>query len=236
MNTRVGKNKNGQALRAPPPKLKTLPNAKLGKTKQDILDVAWTIPNGTKANCYVFGLGPKVGPGGFHNKRMYKARPGDKCPAWRAVPYDFVNCEQTVKRVLCDNPKHVRKVEHDKYLTKDIGPDQHLMAAILSPKAPNEDFHFLRRVTLSTVLKSWDHFKQRTPIKCQKQLVLEQPKYIWAHQQGWSNGIKIHDAAGNLIVDPSKADFNYKSLDYSIYCGLFAVKTREATVTTQFDY
>jgi hypothetical protein len=116
-----------------------------------------------------------------------------------------------------------------------IDHDHHLMAAVLSPDAPHQDFHFLRRVPITTVLHSWDRFRRSTPAKCKAQLRALQPKYVWAHQQGWSNGIKIHDAAGNLIVDPSKADFNYKTLHYSIYCGLFKVKTRHATVTTEFD-
>jgi hypothetical protein len=203
--------------------------------KKNILDVAWTIPNGTKANCYVFGLAPREGRGGFYNKRLYKARPGDKCEKWRNVAYDFKNCSQTVKRVLCDNPKFVRKVNHDMYVNKQLDNDHHLMAAVLSPKKPNQDFHFLRRVTLQTVLDNWGHFKKKTPIKCQKQLVDKQPMYVWAHQQGWSNGIKIHDAADNLIIDPRKANLNYSDLNYSTYCGLFKIKTREATVTTKYD-
>ena len=207
---------------------------KTKSSKKNILDIAWTVPNGTKGNCYVFGLAPKIGKGGFHKNRLHKARPGDKCPKWRNVPYDFSNCSQTAKRILCDNPKYVKKVS-DSFLNKDLDKDHHLMAAILSPKKPNQDFHFLRRVTLMTILNSWEHFKQRTPKTCQKQLVLQQPKYVWAHQQGWSTGIKIHDASGNLIIDPRKANFDYKSLNYSTYCGLYKVETRKATVTTEFD-
>ena len=204
-------------------------------TKHDIMNLVWTIPYDTKGNCYVFGLAPIVGPGGFYKNRLQKARPGDKCSSWRNKPYDFTNCTQTIQRVLCDNPRYVKKVNHDYFLNRVIDSDYHLMAAILSPKSPHQDFHFLRRVSIETVMKSWDKFSRGTPSKCKNQLKTLQPKYVWAHQQGWSNGIKIHDASGNLITDPSKADFNYKTLNYSIYCGIFKVKTRHATVTTEFD-
>jgi hypothetical protein len=204
-------------------------------TKQNLLNVVWTIPYDTKGNCYVFGLAPVVGRGGFYKHRTQKARPGDKCPEWRNKPYDFKNCTETIRRVICDNPRYVTKVDHKLYVNRTIDKDHHLMAAVLSPDAPHQDFHFLRRVPITTVVNSWDRFRRSTPAKCKAQLRALQPKYVWAHQQGWSNGIKIHDAAGNLIVDPSKADFNYKTLHYSIYCGLFKVKTRHATVTTEFD-
>lgn len=197
--------------------------------------VVWTIPRGVKGNCYVFGLAPKIGKGGYYKYRMYKARPGDKCEKYSKAPFDFSRCSDLVKRVLCDNPKYVKKV-NDSYMYKQIHHTQHLMAAILSPGV-HKDFHFLRRICLKDVYENWDNLKYKTPRKAKQQLKELLPKYVWIHQRGWSRGGPIiHDASGNLIVNPSKADFNYKSLNYSIYCGLFKICTRKATVTTKYDF
>tara|TARA_Y100000389_G_scaffold164614_1_gene168412 strand:+ start:4599 stop:5231 length:633 start_codon:yes stop_codon:yes gene_type:complete len=202
---------------------------------QSIYKETWNIPHSTRGNCYVFGLAPLMGPGGFYRKRTQKARPGDKCPKWEKQPYNFKNCKQTIQRVLCDNPKYVQKVPHEQYVNKNIGNNHHLMAALLSPSFPNEDFHFLRRVHIRVIIQHWERFKRSMTKKCVAQLLELRPTYVWVHQQGWSTGLKLHDASGNLIVDPSKSNFNYKGLNYSIYCGLFKVKTRYATVTTKYD-
>lgn len=205
------------------------------KNTQSIYKETWNIPYTTRGNCYVFGLAPSMGPGGFYKKRTQKARPGDKCQKWEKKPYDFKNCKQTIQRVLCDNPKYVEKVSHREFVNKNVGDSHHLMAALLSPSFPHEDFHFLRRVDIRVIVHDWNRFKKSMPRKCLLQLVESRPKYVWVHQQGWSTGLKIHDASGNLIVDPSKSNFNYKGLNYSVYCGLFKIKTRFATVTKKYD-
>jgi hypothetical protein len=64
-------------------------SAMTSTSKQNLMNVVWTIPYDTKGNCYVFGLAPVVGRGGFYKHRTQKARPGDKCPEWRNKPYDF---------------------------------------------------------------------------------------------------------------------------------------------------
>tara|TARA_Y100000389_G_scaffold164614_1_gene168411 strand:+ start:3900 stop:4586 length:687 start_codon:yes stop_codon:yes gene_type:complete len=202
----------------------------------DIHDNVWSIPYHTKGNCYVFALGPTEGPGGYYRSRMFKSRPGNKCEEWKHKDYDFNNCSETIKRVLCDNPDHVEKVSHDEYLYKDIEPDHHLMVALLSYENPNSDYHFLRRIPIQTVFTHWNKFRKNMPDNCKQQLLDKRPKYIWAHQQGWSNsGIKIHDSENNLITDPKKATFKYKKQNYSIYCGMFKVRTHHATVSTEYD-
>lgn len=210
------------------------------KAKQDVLNEVWGIPVKTKGNCYVFALAPESRKGGYYKNRMYKARPGDKCERFRDRAFDFQNCEDIVKRILCDNPEHVRKVDTSK-MNVALNDDHHLMAAYLSPGGGNKngtgtDFHFLRRMPLASVANSWHRFKNHTPEKCAHQLIESRPAYCWAHQRGWSKGGPLlHDASGNLIVDPTTADMNYRSVDYRIFCGLFLVKTRKATVTTRFD-
>lgn len=213
------------------------------KTKQDILEPAWKVPE-YKLNCYAYGLGLKVGRGGYYKHRLYKARPGDKCPHLQDRPFDFTRCEDIVKRIICDNPKHVRKIKDhmiDKYLNKDLGDDYHLMAAYLSPgRTPSDesgtDFHFLRRTPLYAVANAWSKFKKDTPKKAVEQLATLQPKYVFSHRRGWSSqGPLLVDASDNLILDPRTADLNYGAVNYNIFCGLFLVETRKATVTDRFD-
>lgn len=208
-------------------------------SKQNVLNEVWGIPTKTKGNCYVFALAPGGSrKGGYYKNRLHKARPGDKCDRFRDRAFDFNNCEDIVKRILCDNPHNVRKVDTVKMNMK-LNDDYHLMAAYLSPgdaHGVGTDFHFLRRMPLSSVANSWHKFKDNTPVKCKEQLIETRPSYCWAHQRGWSKGGPLlHDASGNLIVDPATVDMNYRSVNYRVFCGLFLVKTRKATVTTRFD-
>lgn len=205
-------------------------------SKQQLYKEVWTVPARYKGNCYVFGLAPSLGKGGYHTNRSHKARPGDKCKIYESADFDFQNCSQIVKRVICDNPRYVSKVDHNTNLMKHTGSDHHLMAAILSP-GKHKDFHFLRRVPVEEIYKAWDRFKYKTPKKCKEQLKQIKPNYVWAHQRGWSaGGPIIHDAKGDLILNPKKANFDYNNVNYSIYCGLFKVRSRYATVTTKFNY
>lgn len=205
-------------------------NKPVQKVNKGFLDIVWDIPIRAKGNCYVFGLAPKEGPGGYYHGRPHKARPGDKCMQFRNANFDFENCSDIVKRVLCDNPKYVTKLPVNTNANKPMDNQHHMMAAILSPGV-HQDFHFLRRVPLEDVIRAWDKLKYKTPVKCKEQLAHLQPKYVWAHQRGWSlGGPLIHDAQGNLITDPKTASFDYKNLNYNIFCGYFQVKTRHATV------
>lgn len=185
----------------------------------------------------MFALAPKEGYGGYYRSRMFKARPGDKCTEWKNKDYNFKDCSETIKRVLCDNPNHVEKVPYDEYLHKDVEPNHHLMAALLSHESPDSDYHFLRRIYTGTVFKHWGHFEKNMPETCKQQLFDKRPRYVWAHQRGWSNsGIRIHDSDNNLITDPKKASFKYKRQHYSNCCGIFKVRTRHATVSTEYDH
>lgn len=212
--------------------------------KQDILDVAWQVPK-YKLNCYAYGLGLNIGRGGYYKNRLYKARPGDKCPRFVDRAFDFTRCEDIVARILCDNPAHVRKIKPrkiDKYLNMDIGDDYHLMAAYLSPGSTGgenntgTDFHFLRRTPLYAVANKWSKFKKDTPPNAVEQIVERNPSFLFTHRRGWSSqGPLLVDAKGDIITDPRTADLNYGSVNYNIFCGLFLVETRKATVTDRFD-
>jgi len=200
------------------------------KVNKGLHPVTWGIPKTIKANCYVFGLAPAMGPGGYNNKRLQKARPGDLCTNFKNAPLDFNDCGDIVKRVLCDNPKYVTKLPSTANVNQSLDGYHHLMAAILSPGL-HTDFHFLRRIPLKYLLKDIGKLSRNMPKKAQDQLMSLNPKYIWVHQRGWSSGGPlIHDAKDNLITDPSKASFDYGSVNYSIYCGLFKVVTRKAIV------
>lgn len=183
-----------------------------------------------------------VGRGRMWRNRMFKARPGDKCPHFRNKPFVFTDCGDFVKRILCDNPDFVKKVpasQVKRYMNKDLGPDHHLMAAYLSPGDPargvGTDFHFTRRAPIDSIAKSWSQLKRYNSDDVKAQLVVAQPDYVWVHARGWSPGILMFDASNRLILDPIKADMNYGSVNYSIFCGLFVVRTRMASVTDEHD-
>jgi hypothetical protein len=115
-----------------------------------------------------------------------------------------------------------------------------MIAAYLSPGKGNSDrtdFHFTRRVSLDVVANAWVHFKKKTPKETHLELVTKLPKYVHIHQRGWSSGGPLlYDASNRLIIDPKKVDFNYGSVNYSLFCGLFIVKTRATSVTDEFNY
>jgi hypothetical protein len=194
----------------------------------------WGIPNVIKANCYVFALAPSLGPGGYNTRRKYKARPGDLCVNFRNKPIDFTKCSDIVERVLCDNRQYVRKLSTYTNPLARLSKGYHMIAAILSPGI-HTDFHFLRRIPVRVVYENLPNFiKTSMGTNAIDQLLKGSYEYVWVHQRGWSSGGPlIHDANGNLITDPKTASFDYGSLNYSIYCGLFQVKTRYAKV---YDY
>ena len=194
----------------------------------------WGIPNVIRANCYVFALAPSKGPGGYNTKRRYKARPGDLCVHFRNKPMDFTKCSDLVERVLCDNRQHVRKLSANTSPYARLIKGHHMMAAVLSPGI-HTDFHFLRRIPVRVVFENMVHFiKTSAGTRAIEQLLKGSHEYVWVHQRGWSSGGPlIHDAKGDLITNPKTASFDYGSLHYSIYCGLFQVRTRHTKV---YDY
>lgn len=206
------------------------------------------IPSKIKANCYVFALAPDFGVGGYTEKRMYKARPGDKCEQWRGRDFNFNSCEEFEQRIKCDNEMYVERLPF-KRVHERTKRGYHLMAAILSPER-NTDFHFLRRVPIQTVVQNWKYFRAQM-IRADKHDVIEQfvalkaewvargkpLLYLWIHQRGWSRGGPVmYDARDKLILNPKKANYNYGHLNYSKFCGIFKVRSRKATVTAEYDY
>ena len=75
--------------------------------------IVWEIPAKAKGNCYVFALGPKVGPTGYSKSRTSKSVPGDKCLkenecCYRNKNFNFNDCNELKKRIICDNPGTTR--------------------------------------------------------------------------------------------------------------------------------
>ena len=54
--------------------------------------------------------------------------------------------------------------------------------------------------------------------------VMTIPVKLWAHKQGFGGGPVLVDASGRTIRDPRRADRNYGGLNYSRFCGAYAVK------------
>lgn len=219
--------------------------------ENSILQAVWGIPDKVRGNCYVFSLGPKVGKGGYHTKRTQKAAPGSKCVVknkccFRYKNFDFNNCEEFIKRIVCDNPEYVKKLPQKASPNMNLPVGYHMMGAYLSPSPDRQDFHFVRRFEISFIKRVWKFLKDRTPEKAkqafeelwkQKQINPTKKIYIWAHQRGWSpGGPIIHDAAGDLIRKINKINMNYGDLNYNKFCGFFSVLTRHATVTKEYDF
>ena len=209
--------------------------------------IVWHIPNKAKGNCYVFSLGPKAGPFGYSATRSEKSVPGDKCLnkkcCYKDKPFNFNNCSEFKKRIVCDNPEYVRPLRRNVSNNRKDEDGHHMMCSMLATSG-NNDFHFARRFNLND-LKPVEikRFMRNTeePAKSEfktllsKRLPNNKPVYIWIHQRGWSSGGPvIYDAKYHLITDIrqtiSSGGFNYGDLHYDKLCSFFSVKTRHASV------
>lgn len=202
--------------------------------QNSILNVAHASPHGIKTNCYTFALGPRIGFLGYAERKT-KAQPGERCGTRGPLP--FHNRQRAVqelrKRVLCDNPAVVVPLRLNRtILFSPVPKGFHLMVAILG----TQDYHFLRRVSRVAVLKD-PHFSASVKARVRR---LRRP-YLWAHVRGWSNGVKLVDAKGNLVLSPvpksaqvpfeiMRSDFKYDSLHYDTFAGVWLVKSRAAKV------
>ena len=202
-----------------------------------IHSAAWHIPSRVNGNCYVFSLGPGDESGGYH-RRVSKARPGDKCEAFRNKSFNFEDCNEFSHRILCDNMKYVTKLRKNVSQNRTLQKGFHMMCAMLSPTG-HTDFHFARRFRMTDLRKSdVKRLLANTPEPARSQLLSTRPdEYIWLHQRGWMKGGPIcYDASNQLIKNIRSCDMNYEKLNYNLICSFFQVKTRKATVTNEFEF
>ena len=205
----------------------------------NIHPIAWKIPNGVKANCYVFALAPRIGKGGYAERPM-KSTPGSKCLKYKNKRIDLTDNKSFIDRILCDNPLFVKRIKKTD-IEKNTGKNTHIMCAMLATGKNNtsQDFHFLRRISWKTFLDNEKLFKKNMKQKTIHQIEIMKkikPKWIWAHQRGWSNGGPlIHDANHDIILNPIKSNFNYSRLNYNMISGFFIVKSRKATVDDSYN-
>ena len=205
-----------------------------------------------RGNCYVFGLAPQIGIGGF-SSRPSKAQPGMKCfknTIDLSQPREVVRKEM-VKRVECDNPtlvKYIAPPYSHNVCNMQLQKNKHLMACISGP----DDYHFLRRMLRKTVLKMKILLKELNEAQ-RNQLLNSNRKYVWVHQRGWSKGPSLLDADGNIAWspipktykksmfngNPKVNNYNYKGpfggLNYKHFLGLFNVTSRMATVESAMN-
>lgn len=202
-----------------------------------------------RGNCYVFGLAPQLGIGGFAN-RPSKAQPGMKCFSDYidlSKPPKHVRAEM-IKRVECDNPGVVNYIEPPYTMNScnmEIPKNKHLMACIFG----KDDYHFLRRMLRKTVLKMKILLNDLNADQL-AQLKNSNRKYVWVHQRGWSKGPSLTDAEGNIAWSPIPntssmklftrkpvmANYNYNHQlgpNYPYYAGMFLVHSRMATVASE---
>ena len=217
----------------------------------------WTIPRKVKANCYAFGLAVPFGKGGLAN-RPHKSQPGEKCGIRDRLQFHTpaLAARQIHRRILCDNPDSVAPVmrTHLSDLWRDLPEGYHLMACVLSPEISGHsgDFHFFRRMHLSSIVQNHRLMKTLAP---EQASALRDAKrtgeraYVWVHQRGWSgDGPQVTDAAGEICWTPipheahksvsgavqyrDTQDFNYGSLNYSVFVRVYVVHSGQATVNS----
>ena len=59
--------------------------------------------------------------------------------------------------------------------------------------------------------------------------VIDFPVKLWSHKTGWAGGPLIIDASGKTIIDPRKADRNYKpGFHYTKFCSAYGVRRGHA--------
>jgi hypothetical protein len=189
----------------------------------------------------VFALGPKGESGGYY-RRMYKARPGDKCSdskcCYRDKPINFSSCSDLVSRIVCDNEKYVVPLRKNASTVTILPDGYHMMCAMLSPD-DHKDFHFARRFKLTDLSRSdFKRLVNSTPEPAKAQLLNVKPdEFIWLHQRGWMKGGPIcYDASNQLIRNVKTCNMNYGGLNYKKTCSFFKVKTRHATVTNEHEF
>lgn len=212
--------------------------------KNKLHPIVWHIPDKAKGNCYVFGLGPRAGLGGYSKRRLFKSVPGEKCTqrdkcCFSDIPFDFEDCEQLARRVVCDNPNSVVKLRKNVSLTKDLKPGYHMMCSMLSSDG-QQDYHFARRFRIED-LDANDLKRYLTslpePANTELRAILANNRstnHVWIHQRGWmSGGPVMHDASNRLITDIRKSNFNYGDLNYKKICSFFMVRTRKASVSVK---
>jgi hypothetical protein len=209
--------------------------------------VVWKIPEKAKGNCYVFALGPKLGPTGYSVTRTAKSVPGDKCLkktcCFRDKRFNFTNCAEFKKRILCDNPGYVRPLRSNVSNSASLNKGYHMMCSMLATSG-NNDFHFARRFNLNDlkpveikrfIRNTEEPAKSEFKMLLSKRVPNNKPVYMWIHQRGWmSGGPVIYDANFKLITNIRRTiksgGLNYGDLNYDKLCGFFQVKTRSASV------
>lgn len=131
-------------------------------------------------------------------------RPRKATPGARAGKTDripFSKCAEWNKRVVADNPNHVTLLD-DPYA-----------------KCPNGTFKVMLFTTGDSTVGSGDFHLYRM-----------HRSGLWSHKRGHHTPPLIHDASGNPIWDPLKANRNYGSLNYRKFCGAFCVRRGAKTI------
>ena len=143
---------------------------------QNINPVVWKIPYGIKANCYLFALAPKVEIGGYAN-RPFKSTPGQKCEKFKNKNINFNDCDALSERIICDNPDFVKKILKDDRFD-NYGSNHHVICSLLAPgtSLSRNDFHFLRRISFNTFMKSYNQFEKNMSLKCKEQVSKLKPQ------------------------------------------------------------
>ena len=191
-------------------------------------------PYGTKtgtisANCYQYAIQYAT------MKPYHKLQPGN-LSGNEGVDFNLNTCHPAKQRVIDDIVKKGNGCECslDTPCKKGYGK----IVLLLSK---NNDFHFLRQngdvmyivepnETRESIAK-----KFRVPVKS----VLGRAKIlkpgqkvrvvganVYSHKRGTAFPPSLYDAAGKVIFDPRKANFNYGSLNYSKICSAFCVKQK----------
>lgn len=189
-------------------------------------------PYGTKrgtisANCYQYAIQ-------YASMKPYrKLQPGN-LSGNEGVNFNLSSCHPAKKRVIQDIVNKKRGYES----TLDT-PCSKGFAKIALLLSKDNDFHFLRQngdimyiieanETRESIAK-----KFKVPLENVRGKALKQGQKVrivdanvWSHKRGTAFPPSLYDAAGKVIFDPRKSNFNYGDLNYSKVCSAFCVKQK----------
>lgn len=171
-----------------------------------------------------------------------------------------INCTETIKGVMKDNPHHVNALSLSKGRHYTPPPKHYKGIMMVSP---DNDYHFARQdnrlLKVYTMLlkdgvdlksdsillrdlvdysrlympEIYMHLTNAHKTSKQKARFLYKNSKTWSHKPG-STAVSDKDADGNIIFDPLLANWNFKFVNYSRMCCFFIIpmNTHKKTCST----
>ena len=179
-------------------------------------------------NCYAYAV-----HAARWNGPSYKLQPGDLSSQ---KEFDLLDCDSLVERTKED------LAAIGGYATPFGTPCRRGYYKIALILAPGVDYHFLVhhkdvvfKVTCNNQTRQSIAKKFKVPVSCVEKLesykkgtsVYVKNADCWSHKRGTAFPVTLMDSKGKIIKDPRKATFDYRWLNYIVFCTTFCVKKRK---------